>query len=374
LKRNFLTFLGLLLYSTALAQYKVTIVATIPNNTKKVAYYLAGNFNNWNPKSSTHLFSQNTNNTYTCQFTSIAARIECKITQGSWQTVESTTTGQDVENRVFQLQSDTTLYIAIAAFKNNFEPTAKTSTASAQVKIISDSFFIPQLNVKRRIWIYLPKSYDGKKKYPVLYMQDGQNLFDATTSGFGEWKIDEYLDQNSKEIIVVGVDHGGANRLKEYDPYQNKLAGIEKPLGKEYANFIATTLKEYIDKTYSTKKDKANTFIAGSSMGALISYYTAIQYPSVYGKVGVFSPAFWINMPALKTAITKITKLTKTDFYFYAGSNESENLVKEVIQIHDATLIKCKNCRLKISIKANGTHNEKSWEIELPNFFSWLLQ
>ena len=103
----------------------------------------------------------------------------------------------------------------------------KMSTRSKNVQIIDTAFYMPQLNRYRRVWIYLPESYaDTKRKYPVLYMHDGQNVFDEATSFSGEWGVDETLDSMSDEIeetIVVAIDNGGEHRLNEYAPYDTVL-------------------------------------------------------------------------------------------------------------------------------------------------------
>jgi predicted alpha/beta superfamily hydrolase len=368
-------FLGYIHVPTT-AQHKVTLKLHLPTSNTSTIFFVASNKNGWNPQDRSWQFQKDINQDYILERTIPNGLLECKITKGAWDLVEMDATGKDVENRVYAISSDTTILITVSAFKDDFTKANLPikSTASAQVKIISDSFFIPQLNVKRRLWIYLPKNYDGKKRFPVLYMHDGQNLFDANTSGFGEWGVDEFLDSVKKELIVVGIDHGGSKRLQEYNPYPNENPIFKIANGKEYAAFIVNTLKKYIDQQYKTLPNKKNTYLAGSSMGGLITFYTVVQYPTIFGKVGIFSPSFWTNRNAIKQAISKQKKLKDIDFYFYAGTKESEHLVVEVMEVYKLITNQCKNCNLKISIKADGEHNEKSWNKELPNFFSWLLR
>lgn len=368
--------LYLFAFLKANAQFKVTILTKLPT-TFNENLYVAGSLNNWNPKDEKFAFQKISIANWSCTIKNCPPTFSLKLTKGTWEQVECNEKGLDINNRDFAISSDTILVLDVKGFKDEFSNVyqkPQPSTASLQVSVIKDSFFIPQLNTKRRVWIYLPKNYDGKKRFPVLYMHDGQNLFDVNTSGYGEWKIDEYADSMLQQLIIVGIDHGGTKRLKEYNPYYNNNFGFEKPLGKEYAAFIATTLKKYIDKNYKTLKSKQNTFLAGSSMGGLISYYAAMQYPKTFGKIGVFSPAFWININELKIDIKKIKMLRKVDFYFYAGTKESNNLIKEVMDIYNLTKSKCTNCNLKLSIKADQQHNEKAWSNELPEFFNWLFQ
>ena len=126
-------------------------------------------------------------------------------------------------------------------------------------------------------------------------MHDGQNLFDSSMSYSGEWSVDETLNklysEKNLKLIVVGIDNGESKRLDEYSPWKNKKYGGGE--GEAYTKFIVETLKPYIDDNYKTLKDKNNTAIIGSSMGGLVSHYAGLKYPKVFGKIGVFSPAFW---------------------------------------------------------------------------------
>lgn len=121
-------------------------------------------------------------------------------------------------------------------------------------------------------------------------MQDGQNLFDDATSYAGEWGIDEHLDSlfssGKKEAIIVGIDNGLSKRMTEYNPYSFQQFG--KGEGNEYVDFLVKNLKPFIDKKYRTLKNKQNTFIAGSSMGGLISLYAALKYPKIFVGAGIF--------------------------------------------------------------------------------------
>jgi predicted alpha/beta superfamily hydrolase len=364
----------LFFYFKSNAQYTVTIKATISTLAGDDKCYIAGNHNQWNPKDGASSLIYVKEKVFMTVLKNVPSSFEFKITKGNWATVECAENEVDIENRKMQVNSDTTISIQVNYFKNGLhkKSVAKLSTRSSQVAIINDSFFIPQLKKKRTIWVYKPKNYSPQKKYPVLYMHDGQNLFDQSTSGFGEWGIDEYLDSIQKEIIIVGIDHGGIDRLKEYNPYDNKAVG--KGEGNAYIDFIVKTLKPFIDKKFSTLRAKENTFIAGSSMGGHISLYAALRYPATFGKIGIFSPAFWVNMQEVKNEVKTLKKVNNQSFYFYAGQQESTTLVNEVIDVFNLLKSKVVNCQFKLSIKADGKHNEASWQKELPIFFNWLLK
>src|SRR5690606_36165183 len=144
----------------------------------------------------------------------------------------------------------------------------------------------------------LPPDYETSAKYyPVLYMHDGQNLFDVRTSFSGEWKVDEHLDSlfllGDPGCIVVGIDNGGTNRINEYSPWVNPQYGGGQ--GDQYIEFLIETLKPYIDQNYRTLPDAEHTGIMGSSMGGLISYYGGLTNQNVFGRIGAFSSSFWFS-------------------------------------------------------------------------------
>jgi hypothetical protein len=223
-----------------------------------------------------------------------AGAYQFKFTRGSWQSVESLADGKDIGNRSLELSSDTIIHISIEGWKDDFATVVKKHTASPRVHIIDTAFEMPQLGRKRRVWLYLPPGYaHSKKHYPVMYMHDGQNIFDNYTAAYGEWGVDEAADSLIKAgkpaCIIVGIDNG-PQRLTEYNPYDNKDFG--KGEGDLYLDFIVKNLKPYIDKHYRTLPSNENTIIAGSSMGGLISYYAMLKYPEVLERVESFLPLF----------------------------------------------------------------------------------
>jgi len=213
-------------------------------------------------------------------------------------------------------------------------------------------------------------------------MHDGQNVFDDATSFSGEWGVDESIDTlglKYKECIVVAIDNGVNRRVTEYCPYDFSLKKIGlsnvdtliKGEGNLYVDFLVKTLKPFIDKKYRTLKNKENTFIAGSSMGGLISMYAVIKYPKVFGGAGVFSPAFWVG-PKIFDDIKAKGKKVNSKIYFYAGDAEGESMVPMTLQAFNEMhrISKSKMCEV---IRAGGKHNEQRWRIEFPLFYQWLF-
>jgi len=340
--------------------------------------YVAGNFNNWNPHDFNYKMKPFGGTRKVFVLKNVAGgKYEFKFTRGSWEKVETTAKGEDIANHSVELNSDTSLSFSIAGWHDDYPDKPKPKTATAQVQVLDTAFYIPQLNRYRRIWTYLPKTYNltKGKYYPVLYMQDGQNLFNEQTAAFGEWGIDECLDtlqiQLKKECIVVGIDNSAEKRVTEYNPYDNEKYG--KGEGNQYVDFLVQTLKPFIDKHFRTLKDMQNTFIAGSSMGGLISLYAVVKYPDVFGIAGIFSPSFRITPQLYNDAQQANWKGTHR-FFFYAGEKESESMVSDMKQMEDVLYRNNKNIQTTELIFPLGQHNESYWRKMFSNFYKWLVQ
>lgn len=249
----------------------------------------------------------------------------------------------------------------------------KTATTTKNVWIIDNAFYMPQLGRYRRVWLYLPDEYARTRKhYPVLYMHDGQNLFEEWSAFSGEWGVDETLDTLKGKCIVVAIDNGGERRMSEYSFHDNGHTTAE---GRPYLDFLVHTLKPYIDTTYRTLPDRANTYTAGSSMGGLIAFYAALYYPLYFGGAGVFSPSFWI-MPGLgeETAdiISHHTELPQR-FFLYAGAKEGEGTAGMVRAMGDL-LRRYGHCSVELVVDPRGKHEEAAWRRQFPKFYKWMMR
>ncbi len=249
-----------------------------------------------------------------------------KFTKGDWSEVEIDENGNRTENR--QTDKHTGIQNEHVArwrknwlpFKPNFLP---------QVVLISDEFEIPQLNKTRKIWALLPHDYDSStESYPVMYLQDAQNLFNEEAE-YGNWEIDKKLAVMSEykmgKIIIIAIEHAEEDRIKEYNVGKTVLG---KGQGKKYIQFLTETLKPFVDTNFRTKTDRQNTGIGGSSMGALISIFSGLRYPSIYGKLMIFSPSLWVK-PDMKIKVADENDWD-TKIYLYAGGDESETMISHV--------------------------------------------
>lgn len=376
MKNIYIILITSFLFINANAQFKVRInIQSLPLLTKTEKIFIAGSFNNWNAKDSSSAFMQDSNGKFFYENENTPEGLyEFKFTRGSWQNVECKKDGSDVENRSVKIISDTVFNFFVIAWKDMFPEKIKKHTASKNVHVIDTSFFIPQLKRYRRIWAYLPAHYySSEKRYPVLYMHDGQNLFDEFTSAYGEWGVDEIMDSLSKKIkpcIIIGIDNGSEKRMNEYNPYDEPKFG--KGEGDEYVDFLVQTLKPFIDKKYRTLNNAANTVVAGSSMGGLISLYAILKYPNIFGGAGVFSPALW-TAPQLSDDVKKFAPHAKGKIYFYAGGAESETMVSDMMHVSEL-LHKNAKVKMKINIKADGKHNEANWHKQFPDFYKWMIK
>lgn len=367
-------FVFLLSYSNIFAQLTIN-VTLIPENTPvDDNIYIAGNFNSWDSGNSDYTLINNGDGTYHITFTPAIGTLEYKFTRGSWTSVEGNAQGQEIANRTLSYTgSQQTVDVTILSWK---DLGSGTGTAAENVSIIDESFNIPQLNRTRRVWVYLPPDYDtNDKSYPVLYMQDGQNLFDANTSFLGEWEVDESLNEmfaNGDEgVIVIGIDNGGGYRIDEYSPWINAEYGGGE--GDEYVNFIIETLKPYIDNNFRTKPDRLNTGIMGSSLGALISFYAAIEHQDIFSKAGIFSPSFWFS-DEVYTHVETTGKKYDMKIYLLGGEQESADLIQDmnnmVTTLHNAGF---EDSEIKMVTHQDGQHSEWYWRREFPKGFSWLF-
>lgn len=256
-------------------------------------------------------------------------------------------------------------------WKEECQRSGKHSTTAGNVKVLTD-FYLPELNRKRRIWVYLPPDYEeGASHYPVLYMHDGQNLFDAATSYVGEWRVDKTLDRMFAEkqlfsLIVVGIDNGKERRFDEYIPERE---------GTAYAASIVNTLKPFIDNRFRTLTGREYTGVLGSSLGGLISLYMGARYPQVFSKIGAlsssthFSEAIFSNWK--KTMAMKI--------YLDVGTAEisehaqAEGFVTAVKTTYDRLReVGFDETELRLVIEDGGRHHEDAWARRLPGALDWL--
>ena len=271
---------------------------------------------------------------------------------------------------------------------------AGAQATTGTVKMWQD-LYSPQLHNQRDILVHLPPSYAvGERRYPVLYMHDGQNLFDETTSYAGKWRVDETMSELAAEgieAIVVGSPNAGEQRSREYipfpDPHTTPVAG------DAYAAFIVETVKPLIDRDFRTLPDRTHTGIAGSSLGGLISLYAFFRYPKVFGLAGAFSPAFGAGCELIYPFVRN-APIAPGRIYIDAGTREvvggpmgkgiteaegkalARHYLQSVRRMRD--LLGRKGYRKEADLlyveDKGGTHHESAWAARLPDALRFLLR
>ena len=338
--------------------------------------YITGNFNKWNPKQPKFRFKEIEEGVYYLKIDDdeLPDIIEYKFTKGGWEHVELDKYGNVTPNRKI-LKSAGKSSDSVEKWRLNWGPFKKEFFPI--VELISDEFFIPQLDRTRKIWALLPYNYyKSKKKYPVLYLQDAQNLF-REGSPFGNWEIDKKLSILSEygrgDLIVIAVEHGDDDRINEYVFENPKLT--ENAEGKKYIRFITDTLKPYVDQNFRTLKDRENTGLGGSSLGALISIYGGFLYPEVYSKLMLFSPSLWVE-PDNNFPMVNFQHKFPTKVYLYGGEKEGSQMVNRIHLFEKAMRNWEKkglfDFEFRVNINEEGEHQEFFWSQEFPRAVEWL--
>lgn len=241
---------------------------------------------------------------------------------------------------------------------------------------VAPALHSPQLGNQRDLLVYLPPSYhQSQQRYPVIYMHDGQNLFDRATSFAGEWQVDETMQALSwegVEAIVVGIPNLGANRCDECSPYCTDRHGGGQ--GDAYLAFVVETVKPLIDHEFRTLDGQAYTTVAGSSMGGLSSLYAFFRYPEVFGAVGALSPALWFADRAIfETA--EAAPFGRGKIYLDAGTGETPAMTRDARAMRD--LLVRKGYRLGddlLYVEDHGSpHHETAWARRLPDALRFLI-
>ena len=241
---------------------------------------------------------------------------------------------------------------------------------------------IPKLSgeAERRVYLYLPESYtkDTQKRYPVMYMFDGHNVFFDEDATFGKsWGMNKFMEESKKELIIVAVEcnHEGNCRLEEYSPvnFENATLGKIKGRGRVYMNWLVNTLKPEIDAKYRTLPDRLNTIICGSSMGGLMALYGATVYNHIFQRGACLSPSLWISPGKVLEIVARAHIRRDTCIYMDYGSEEMFNHAANAeALISTSHLLLTKRVNLALRIVPGGTHSEASWEKQIPVFMDCL--
>ena len=233
---------------------------------------------------------------------------------------------------------------------------------------------IPTLSprVKRRAYLYLPRAYDLQpdRRFPVLYMFDGHNVFLDTDATYGtSWGMYEYMNRTETPLIIVAVECSKVNRMEEYSPYNhdNGPGGKVYARARTYMNWLVRTLKPTIDKKLRTLPDREHTLIAGSSMGGLISLYAALEYNRYFSRAACLSPSLWTHPYKVMRMIRGAQIAPDTCIFMNYGTEEIANHKENPKVLFDAAqALLLKGVNLTFRLVPGAHHCEAAWEKEVP--------
>ena len=241
----------------------------------------------------------------------------------------------------------------------------------------------------RLLRVWLPPRYDAPdnvaRQYPVLYLNDGQNLFDRSTAfGRVEWQVDETADRLIRQevippLVIVGIDNAQSDRIREYLPYRSFNPPIMRPRGKRYPDFLTREVMSFIHERYRIARGPENTGLGGSSLGALISLYTVIQRPEVFGRLLLESPSLFISY----RRILKYSRLVRewpAKIFLAIGTREAgredkdKQVVDDVRELErNLQLAGLGDRRLLVRIDEGANHSEGAWAKRFPDALSFLF-
>lgn len=249
---------------------------------------------------------------------------------------------------------------------------------------LQKNIYSPELDVEKHLRLYLPKGYGrSNKRYPVLYMHDGQNLFHKKYATYGMiWAMDRVLEQLGLEAIVVGVDsEAGNGRLNEYSPWViderfgwNRYVGLGGK-GALHARFIVESLIPWIDKNYRTNEIR---LIGGSSLGGVMSFYMGAHYPGLFSQVLAMSTAAWIFAKEMKETLALYEPRNRQRLYLDVGTQESAEQGYDQLYLESNQVLKdgleARGMTFKFVVEAGAEHNEMAWSRRLPDALRFLFQ
>ena len=227
----------------------------------------------------------------------------------------------------------------------------------------------------RTVRVWMPPKYDGSgaMRYPVLYMNDGQNLFDPATAFAGvDWRVGATAERlinadRVPQMIIVGIDNTGKDRVREYIPYRSQDPRVLGPQGKRYPEFLLREVMPMIEKYYSVAKGPEHTGLGGSSLGGLITLYTQLASPGVFGRLLIESPSLWV---ANRKILMECRKFRDWPYRIYLGMGTHEvgdpaKNERAVQDVHELESIlqsaRLGKTRLHVVVEEGGLHNEATW-------------
>jgi predicted alpha/beta superfamily hydrolase len=334
--------------------------------------YLTGNFCNWAANLPAFQLEKIADNRYVIDLTVANTwpdPIEYKYNRGGEGSFELNEVGEEIANRT--VTRNAILQEDYVPFWQHDGAASRSHWVPAYVEL---PFEYPDKDEPRRVRVLLPADYEAsQKRYPVLYLNDGQNAIGAG-DGFGSWQVEARMamlaSRSHHELIIVAIDHGGETRITEYVVGK---ALNEQGSGEQYITFLTDTVKPHIDATYRTRPQARYTGIGGSSMGGLISVFGGLLRPEVFGRWLVFSPSLWIS-PTIYDLAAAAQLPPHIKVYLYGGEAESGAMVSDIRRLHDALRYSEGGISLvEVAVDPDGKHEEWRWSREFVRAVDYLF-
>ncbi len=318
----------------------------------------------------------------------VDTELRFKFTRGTWESVEKGPRFEEIVDRTHVVVGDETVHVDVASWRD-FSAGPSRGTITGDVEVLND-FTATRLGNRRRIMVLLPPGYreETERRYPVLYMHDGQNLFDASTSFIGvEWGVDETATRlieggQVEPLIIVGI-YNTSNRAYEYTPGADSSRS-DGGGAELYADFIINDLKPFIDANYRTRPDRANTGVMGSSLGGVCSLYLGWEHRDVFSRIGAMSTSYgWANEDIVRR-IKSRAPAAGTRIWIDMGTAESSadrnrDGVPDVMVLHRAVRDTLVGYGMKLGrdlkyVEDEGAvHNEHAWASRFPRALTFLF-
>jgi len=244
-----------------------------------------------------------------------------------------------------------------------------------------EAFHSRFLEHDRTVMVYLPPDYDPESadRYPVLYLHDGQNVFDRATSFGEEWHVDEFAEEliragEIEPLIVVAIYNTGEHRIDEYTPTPD--AGVGRGgRADDYGRMLVEELKPFIDTTYKTLPSAASTALGGSSLGGLLTMYLGLRYPTAFGRLAVMSPSVWWDDLVLLRNVEALTGKLPQRIWLDAGTEEGDDTLEHVRALRDALVAKGWTIGDDLAYleEEGGGHHEQSWGMRVERVLMFLF-
>lgn len=352
--------------TTAAITFRVTVPAATP---AVDTVFIAGSFQGWNPGSPAYALTRQPDGRWTITLDlAPGSPIQFKFTRGSWTRVEKGANGEEIADRVLTPSAGQTYDFTVQRW-------ADLGTITGNVT----SFTYAPFLAGRRVWVYLPPGYaQSNQRYPVLYMLDGQNLFDVRTSFAGEWKVDEACEAlitsgELRPLIVVGIENGGASRITEYTPWPDPSYGGGG--GESHLVAIRDQLIPEIDRRYRTLAGPNFRWMAGSSLGGLLAYYAGLEHSATWTRIAALSPSIWWDNRHLLSYALSRPRANLARVYHDMGTSEgSAQYVTDLRDMRTRFVEMGFGVNLDLlHIEAAGAnHSETYWALRTPQMLLFL--